>query len=74
MEKEDFKRRILVSPPEIMGPDLALECLRLPVVSSEVRQNGSHSGTIPEYNMLFFFNNKKKIIPIYFYYLDLKTI
>ena len=55
MEKEDFKRRILVSPPEIMGPDLALECLRLPVVSSEVRQNGSHSGTIPEYNMLFFF-------------------
>ena len=61
MEKEDFKRRILVSPPEIMGPDLALECLRLPVVSSEVRQNGSHSGTIPEYNMLFFLIIKKKL-------------
>ena len=48
-----------MSPPEITGPDLALECLRLPVVSSEVRQNGSHSGTILEYNMLLYLIIKK---------------
>lgn len=59
MEKEDFKRRVLVSSSEKMGPDLALECLRLPVASSEVRQDNSHSRTILEYNMLFFNNNKK---------------
>lgn len=48
-----------MSSSEKMGPDLALECLRLPVASSEVRQDNSHSRTILEYNMLFFNNNKK---------------